>query len=43
MDTLGVDEISVEGTVRWTDFPVELVGMTAGGTLRYLRHAALGG
>ena len=43
LDTSSVDGIATEGDYRWTDFPVELVGETTGGTLRYLRHAALPG
>ena len=43
LDTASVDGISAEGNLSWTDFPVELVGETAGGSLRYLRHVALDG
>lgn len=43
LDSSGVDGVSVDGSVRWTGFPIELVGVTDGGTLRYLRHAALSG
>ena len=41
LDTAQVAGIAAEGSVRWTDYPVELVGETVGGALRYLRHVAL--
>ena len=43
LDPATVDGISVEGEVQWTDFPIELLGETTGGTLRYIRHVRLDG
>lgn len=41
LDTASFDGISSAGEVRWTDFPIELRGLTESGRLRYVRHVAL--